>query len=241
MSEYIKNPLYGKRVAFDGDSICCGSVEKGYAPWANIIGDGNSMIWKNYAVGGGTVTAEVYVAATGKRRHWVCRSIDKIKEENPELDYLILEGGTNDADLFKDEPQKVGGFAPEDFSGNYDDTTFSGALETLFFKAISYYPMTKIGYIVAPKMVGVDASYIPAARRRRYFERAIEICKKWGVPYLDLWECCPLNPRLKCFFDPSLTREENQARGMAYMDGQHLSAEGYRIVSPTIEAWMRSL
>ena len=241
MSEYIKNPLYGKRVAFDGDSICQGCPRENRVPWANLIGEANSMIWKNYGVGGGTITAEVYVASTGARRHWVSRCIDKIKAENPELDYLILEGGTNDADLFKAEPEKLGEFLPTDYSGEYDDTTFSGALESLFYKAVSYYPNTKIGYIVAQKMCGTDGDYAPAERRRRYFLRAIEICKKWGIPYLDLWECCPLNPRLRCFFDPDISVAENIAAGKAYMDGQHLTAVGYAIVVPTIEAWMRTL
>ena len=241
MSEFIKKPLFEKRVVFDGDSICQGCPKEDRTPWANIIGERNSMQWKNYGVGGGTVTAEVYVESTGAARHWVSRCIDRIKAENPELDYLILEGGTNDADLFKNEPCRLGGFAPEDFSGNYDDTTFTGALESLFFKAISYYPLAKIGYIVAPKMVGVDGSYIPAARRRRYFDRAVEICKKWGIPCLDLWENCQLNPALKCYFDPSVTVAENIAAGRAYMDGQHLTAVGYEFVSTAIESWMRSL
>ena len=137
--EYTENRLWGKRVVFDGDSICQGCVPENRTPWANRIGEKNGMEWYNYGIGGGTVTAEVYVASTGAPRHWVCRSIDKIHEKHPELDFLILEGGTNDADLFVSEAERLGGFIAEDFSGNYDDTTFCGALETLFFKATSYY------------------------------------------------------------------------------------------------------
>ena len=239
--EFMKNPLYGKKIVFDGDSICHGNLECGRIPWANLIGEANAMEWYNYGIGGGTITAEVYVEATGKRRHWVSRNIDKIHELHPELDYLILEGGTNDADLFVNTPERLGSYKPTDYSGNYDDTTFSGALETLFFKATAYYPNARVGYIVAPKMVGINGSYVPADRRRKYFIRAIEICKKWGIPYIDLWERSQLNPALKCYYDPSVSYEENVAAGRAYMDGQHLTAVGYQLVTPAIESWIASL
>ena len=241
MSEFIKNELYGKTVAFDGDSICQGSVAAGRLPWANLIGDANEMVWKNYGIGGGTITAEVYVASTGAKRHWVTRTIDQIYEQNPTLDYLILEGGTNDADLFKDQPERFGEYSPLDFSGSYDDTTFTGALESLFFKATKYYPTAKLGYIVAQKMGMTNGGCGADDRRRKFFIRAIEICKKWGIPYLDLWERSPLNPHLVCYFDPNLSIDENETQGKCYVDGQHLTALGYRRISSTIESWMRTL
>ena len=235
----MENKLYGKTVIFNGDSICAG--REGCGSWATRIAEWNSLsACKNYAIGGGIIS-EGLCYQSGAPRHSVSGSLEKMHEEYPNADYIVIEGGTNDADLFKDQPSRLGGFAPEDFSGNYDDTTFSGALESLFYKAISYYPLAKIGYIVAPKMVGVDGSYIPAARRRRYFDRAVEICKKWGIPCLDLWENCQLNPALKCYFDPSVSVEENIAAGRAYMDGQHLTAVGYEFVSTAIESWMRTL
>ena len=88
------------------------------------------MSWHNFGIGGGTITAEVYSLVTGKPKHWVCRNIDNIHNEVPELDYLI----------------------PEDYSEQYDDTTFCGAVETLFFKALNYYPNAKIGFTIAPKI-----------------------------------------------------------------------------------------
>ena len=69
----------------------------------------------------------------------------------------------------------------------------------------------------------------------------MEICKKWGIPYLDLWDGCPLNPRLKVYYDETLSTEENAQAGKAYVDGQHLSKIGYDIVSTKIEAWIRTL
>lgn len=231
-----------KIIVFDGDSMCQASSEaKGTKErgWAYRIGTKNQMNWHNFGIGGGTITAEVYSLVTGKPKHWVCRNIDNIHNEVPELDYLILEGGTNDADLLRDNPERFGEIIPEDYSGQYDDTTFCGAVETLFFKALNYYPNAKIGFIIAPKM-GVDDDN-EIHYRRVFFLTIIEICKKWGVPYIDLWECCPINPKLKVYYDDSLSLEENVAAGKAYVDGQHLSKVGYDIITPKIDAWIKTL
>jgi lysophospholipase L1-like esterase len=89
--------LKNKTVVFDGDSICHATTEpKPYRGWAYRIGTKYDMDWHNFGIGGGTITTELYYAS-GEPRHWVCRSIDSIHEQFPTLDYLILEGGTNDA------------------------------------------------------------------------------------------------------------------------------------------------
>ena len=236
--------LFGKTIVFDGDSICDGSrtaVNGERVAWAGIIGCDYGMDWYNYSRGGATVTAEMYQESTGIARHWLSRFIDTIKERHESLDYLILEGGTNDSDLIGVESPKFGSFDLGDYSGNYDDTTFTGALETLFYKATSYYPGAKIGYIVAQKMGPHEGSYGPDYHRRAYFLRAIEVCKKWGIPYLDLWERSPLNPSLRCYWDPSMNKEENIAAGKAYFDGQHLTPHGYEMISGAIAEFIKSL
>ena len=243
---YIENHLYGKTIVFDGDSICHATSETNETinrGWAYRIGEKNGMKWFNYAISGGTVTAEMYAQIQGKEtpRHWVSRSIDRIKEKHEHIDYLIVEGGTNDADLLGIGSRKFGEFDPADFSGNYDDSTFTGAFESLFYKAINYYPTAKIGYIVAHRMGRPDIGYGPNFKRRHYFLRAIEVCKKWGVPYLDLWEKSTINPSLKVHYDPKLSVEENIKAGTPLMDGQHLTGVGYDMVSPMIEAFIRSL
>lgn len=230
-------------IVFDGDSICHAgrtAVNGEYVGWAARVGDALSMEWYNYARGGATITAEMY--AKGEvARHWISRSIDKIHDLHPTLDYLILEGGTNDADLLDIGSARFGELDLSDYSGNYDDTTFTGGLESLFFKALNYYPRVKIGYIVAQKMGLPGGGYGKDYKRRHYFLRAIEVCKKWGVPYLDLWEGSPMNPSLVCYYDPNLSAEENTKAGKAYFDGQHLTEVGYDILSDRIRSFVASL
>lgn len=225
------NPLVGKKVVFDGDSIChgtsVGSVDSTYGyGWAGRIGVANKMEWTNKGRSGGVITKGL----TG--RHCLCDNIDIIHNEVPTLDYLILEGGTNDADLLGEEG--LGTYDANDYGGTYDATTFSGALETLFYKAINYYHGAKIGYIVAHKM----PSDTP---RRGFFDRAVEICEKWGIPYIDLWHSSPLNSKLTVHWDKTLDAQGNIDAGKMYTDGQHLTAVGYDIITPKIEAWMKAL
>ena len=85
-------------------------------------------------------------------------------------------------------------------------------------------------------------SEITFENRRFYFYRAVEICRKWGIPCLDLWHSCYLNPFLTWMHDPTKTPEENQAENTCmYIDGQHLTARGYDITADRIESWLLRL
>ena len=244
------NPLYKRQAVFDGNSICDApseqntweTIPKNLRGWAGRILSENEMTGANVGVSGGTITAELYAGSPPVPRHWLCRYIDTIHNDYPDLDYLILEGGTNDADLLAGDDAKFGTLDLSDYSGSYDDTTFTGALDSLFYKAINYYPYAKIGYIVAQKMgqssTGYDADH---NNRRKFFQRAIEVCIKWGIPYIDLWDECPLNPNLIIYYDSAKTAQENRDAEKAYIDGQHLTAYGYDLISPSINAWMKTL
>ena len=235
------NPLQGKKLVCDGDSICAassanGGIYRGYG-WCGRIGEKNNMTWHNCGVGGGTI-------ATGTNSsHNLSTYIDTIHALYPTLDYLILEGGTNDAD--QDVPAgnpKISDYNIGDSETAYDTSTFYGALNMLFYKATKYYPKNKIGFIIAQKM-GDDGSGYAAStnKRRQYFDMCIEICIKWGIPYIDLWNMGQLVPRANVFYNRSMTSQQNWDNGYAYSDGQHLTNVGYDIITPKIEAWMRML
>lgn len=221
------SPLNGKTAVFDGDSICDASADS-LGGWAGRISANNAMQYHNYAVGGGTI-----VSIDGK--YCIGGNIDTIHSAYPSLDYLILEGGTNDADRLGETG--LGTFSATDYGGNYDTATFSGAFETLLYKAVSYYPTAKIGYIVAQKMGRNGGDAI----RRAYFDRAVELCQKWGIPYIDLWHGSHLNTAIVSHWNPALSKEENVAAGSLYSDGQHLTSIGYEVITPKIEAWMKTL
>lgn len=235
--------LHGKTAIFDGDSICHGTsvgdvTEPTYGyGWAGRIGIANNMIWHNYGINGGVITSASNPSCTGL--HSVVDNIDTLHTEYPNADFIVFEGGTNDADHLGDateDPTVLGTFSPTDFSGTYDPTTFSGALDTIFYKATNYWKGKAIGFIVAQKM-GTNHQ----ANRKAFMDRAMDICEKWGIPYINLWDGCYLNPYNPNCWKSSNTAQENRDQGYLYTDGQHLTAKGYDYISPMIEDWMKSL
>lgn len=222
--------LLGKKIVFDGDSICRGAEDTtpGNA-YPQRVGDSAGMEWYNVGVSGGTIAVVSGVS------HNLCTYIDTLHNSHPTLDYLILEGGTNDADRIPDEL----GTLSDNFDGVYDTSTFYGGIETLFYKAINYYPSKKIGFIVAMKMDSIIEGRME--NRRAFFDAAIIACKKWGIPYLDLWNTCIMNPRLTVYYDPDISKEANISAGKFYADGQHPTAAGYDFLSPIIKDWIAGL
>lgn len=238
---YSENKLCGKTVIWNGDSICQGSSRWG--TWADRIAAKNELkAWKNYGIGGGTVAENPPPFQSGKARHSVCATLDQMYEEFPDADYIILEGGTNDADLLGritegTVAERFGDFLPDDYSGNYDRDTFCGALESIFCRATNHWRGKKICFIVAQKM-GLN---LPTVKNRyAYFAAAMKICQKWGIPYLNLWDGCYLNPRLPHMYDPNKSVEENEQISL-YKDGQHLTAAGYDFTSDIIDSWLKTL
>lgn len=243
------NPLYGKTVLFNGDSICASATDTEHnLAWAGRIMNHNSMNGKNYAVMGGTISSNNY-RNDSSAYHWISASVDTMYSENPNADYIIFEGGTNDADLLGsiingNTSERLGTFSLDDFSGNYDMNTFCGAFENLCYKATNYWTGRKIGYVVAYKMAGqsgLSSGYTKEkSNRRAYFDIAMQICEKWGIPVLNLWDNCYMNPSNVACYDPSLSETENKATKMIY-DGQHPATKGYEYIYPIIESWMQTL
>ena len=233
--------LSGKKILFDGDSICIGRRETGN--WATRITERFSAVCPCYAAGGGTITENPPRFKAGGERHSVSASLERLHAEHPDADYLLIEGGTNDADLLGNaaagEESRLGSYTDFDFSGSYDRDTFCGALESIFFRATQLFPDKKIGYIVAQKMGRGESSF---KNRRHYFLAAIGICRKWGIPYIDLWETSYLNPNLPWMYDPTHTPEENLTDNRGYyFDGQHLTARGYDLTAELIGNWLLML
>lgn len=238
-SEDLKqdNGLFGKTALFLGDSICAGttvgedSESYGYG-WAGLIGEENHMTWGNYGRNGGTIVSVESVA----EERWLTTQMSLALTEHAAADFVIFEGGCNDADILGEDGL---GEISDDFT-TFDTATFSGAMESLILGLLTNWPDAKLGYIVAQKMG--NAPYTSAGSlRRRYFDRAVEICEKWGIPVLDLWKTSPLNPAVSLHYNSALTAEEALTAGVYYTDGQHLTQMGYNRITPQIEAFMRCL
>lgn len=233
--------MLGKTIIWNGDSICQGTQRDGC--WAKIISEKYSMVSKNYAVGGGTIAQGLPKLKSGNERYSISRTVDLMYEEYPDADYVIFEGGTNDADLLGfivdgEENAFLGKVDPSYFGEEYDKNTFAGALESIFSRAVRYWTDKKIGFIIAQKM-GMDKEEF--LNRRKYFDTAAEICKKWGIPCLDLWNGCHLNPYVEEMYPIDENGRSKDVTKGFYTDGQHLNANGYEYTALIIEKWLLSL
>lgn len=215
------NPLDKKTILFTGDSICAGFIDNGDGTygeqygWAEIIKENNpSITMKNYGAGGTTIAT---LDTTTKS---ILQRLDTMHTEYPEADWIVLEGGVNDCYSSKIELGDV----TQDYSSSLDVTTFCGALESLFKKSIEYWPGKKICFIVTFKVP-------TAVNFKSYMDKAKEICEKWSIPYIDLYS----NSGLEFNVDYI---KNNYSYGQG---GLHPNIEGYKIITPKIEAWMKSL
>lgn len=215
------NPLYAKTVLFTGDSICAGFIDNGDGTygkqygWAEIIKENNpSITMKNYGASGTTVAT--FDTATNS----ILQRLDTMYTEYPEADWIVLEGGVNDCYSSKVELGNI----TQGYTSSLDTTTFCGALESLFKKSIEYWPGKKICFIVTFKVP-------TAVNFKSYMDKAKEICEKWSIPYIDLYSKSGLEFNVDYI-------KNNYSYGQG---GLHPNVEGYKIITPKIEAWMKSL
>lgn len=212
----VANPLYKKVIAFTGDSICEGRENNG-GGYAKIIGERNNMTVQNLGVSGGKIT-------TGTTSFCISESVLNMRED---ADYVILEGGVNDMAM-----DNLGTIS-NNFTATLDTTTFCGAFEQMIKSAIARFPGKKIGYIAVHRLKQwAPDEYNTLHQNTGYYEAAISICKKWGIPVCNLTINCP-------------SLYENDSLKQAYTtnaDGWHPNEEGYKkYYVPKIEAWLKTL
>lgn len=224
----------GKLVAVFGDSIAFGSGNGGFGVGEYLVKDMGFEL-KKYAIGGARVG---YKAG----KHWLVDQVKQAIAENLQPDLIIFNGFTNDCyipeDGSSDKPDVPLGEISEGFDG-FDiqkvtkDMTFSRCFEEILYTFLTAYPKAKIIFF-RPHNMGRRGREI----QKIYGERAIELCKKWGVPYVDLYEESGLNTFLPVHRDMFTCDSYGWGRG----DSTHPNALCYELkYMPLIEAKIKSL
>lgn len=220
--EPVEDPLEGKSVLFVGDSICEALCEwsngrwpygKDIVGWAGRIIYGHNMTGKNLGRSGASLSN--------------CRGANTVinqlaQEKNNTYDYVIMHGGANDA--WDSAPV---GEMTEGFNDSYDLTTFAGGLEDMFRYAKENFPNAQLGFIInfqIPK-----GTYGRLSDMSEYMDLAIQICEKWGIPYLDLYHDEDFNKELKVTTNTYLH------------DYIHPNGEGYDVIAPHVDTWLQTV
>ena len=224
-SKSSDNPLKGKTVAFDGDSICYGVGASG--GYGSIIAERNNMTYQNLGIGGGTIASGTYSGES--QRHWICQSVENLRAD---ADYIILEGGVNDASL-----GVTLGSLSEGYSRTLHEETFYGAFESMLRKTLVRFKGKKIGYIFVHQMT--ENFRITNEKEGSYYWAARKCCEKWGIPFCDLNVSCPA---FGLFNNDNQALMELRTKYTYNGDGWHPNEEGYKkYYCDKIEAWMKTL
>ena len=211
-SQEIKSALAGKKIVYDGDSICSSwgeSINGGSYP--KIIADTVDGTYDNQGVGGG-----VFIS------HDTSHSIvDNLTNLPTDGDLYCFEGGVNDYSI----AAPLGSFSPTDYNTELDTTTFCGAVEQVCRYSMEKFVGKPICFIIVHKCP--YCAFVPndiGLTFDDYRQKMIGILEKYSIPYYDAFKESGLNGMNEVHKANYFIIDEKSGTG----DGWHPNEEGYR-------------
>lgn len=212
------NPYKGKTIVGFGDSV--------FAGWGWKEGTGiiqplkekyPDATWINKAESGANM------AVTSSPAHTPI--VNQITTYTGAADAIIFDGGVNDIN----NSIPIGSIE-SGYDASYNTGTFCGAMESALQYIMDRYPLAVKLYII-PHSFAKDNSYVDSI-----YSKAIEICEKWNMPYLDMRVYSQI--AMTSANKDKYTRNVNSGVG----DGVHPVESWYRtFYSPVIDQKLRSL
>ena len=164
----VVNPYKNKTGVVFGDSIMAGwGWKEGTGIIQPLKEKYPDATWINKAESGANM------AVTSSPTHTPI--VNQITSYTGAADAIIFDGGVND----KNNGISIGSITAG-YDATYDTSTFCGALERSLQYIMDRYPLAVKLYII-PHSFGKDNSFLDSI-----YEKAIEICKKWNMPHLDM-------------------------------------------------------
>ena len=172
-----KDPFKGKSLLVVGDMVTVGAKTDGgdLRGWAEIVAEERGMTVKNAA----NVEAAVSAAAGTSQ---ISAQIEA--EKGNSYDFVLIEGGVNDAVKAVDIGRIVSKSAAETKDEDLDKETYAGGYEYLLKKAKEAFPDAVVGCVIAGRMTSQKGC---VSDMRRFAQTVSLAGKKWGVPVLDLY------------------------------------------------------
>lgn len=218
IDETLTNPYKNKTIVAFGDSILAGwGWKEGTGIIQPLKEKYTDAVWINKAESGANM------AVTSNPSHTPI--VTQIKNYTGAADAIIFDGGVNDIN----SSIPVGSIE-SGYDASYNTRTFCGALESALQHIMDRYPLAVKLYII-PHSFAKDNSYVDSI-----YSKAIEICDKWNMPYLDMRKCSQIAMTSKN--KSKYTRNANSGVG----DGVHPVESWYRtFYSPVIDQKLRNL
>ena len=170
----INLPLEGKTIYAFGDSIVAGHQYQ-KAGFAEFVAAAEGMSIQKFAVNGATVLDADYEGGQ------IAAQLEKAPAECP--DYILFDGGTNDAEYILNNPDvQYGEVTDSKDPASFDTATFAGAFESLVYQLQEKYPDAQLVYTAVHKLGSRDNDVQEKLR-------AVELaaCEKYGVAVADVY------------------------------------------------------
>ena len=165
---FSSSPYKDKTIVAFGDSIVAGwGWKEGTGIIQPLKEKYPDATWINKAESGANM------AVTSGPAHTPI--VNQITSYTGAADAIILNGGVND----KNNGLPIGSIETN-YDASYNTSTFCGALERSLQYIMDRYPLAVKLYII-PHSFAKDNSYVDSI-----YSKAIEICDKWNMPYLDM-------------------------------------------------------
>jgi uncharacterized protein YjdB len=218
VSEEVINPYKGKTIVAFGDSIMAGwGWKEGTGVVQPLKETYPDATWINEAESG----ANFAITSNPERTPIVTQ----IRSYTGAADAIIFDGGVNDIN----NSIPIGSIE-SGYDASYNTATFCGAFESALQYIMDTYPLAVKLYII-PHSFAKDNSYINSI-----MSKAIEICEKWNMPYLDMRKYAQIAMTSKN--KGKYTRNANSGVG----DGVHPTEPWYRtFYSPVIDQQLQFL
>ena len=218
IDETLTNPYKDKTTVVFGDSVLAGwGWKEGTGIIQPLKEKYTDAVWINKAESGANM------AVTSNPSHTPI--VTQIKNYTGAADAIIFDGGVND----KNNGIAIGSITAG-YDATYDTRTFCGSLESSLQYIMDRYPLAVKLYLI-PHSFGKDNSYLDSI-----YEKAIEICDKWNMPYLDMRKCSQIAMTSKN--KSKYTYNPNSKKG----DGVHPNETWYRtFYCPVIDQTLQNL
>lgn len=216
----ITSVLTGKTVYIAGDSIAYGEGSVG--GYGKRLAEKYGMAFVNEAVSGATLAPNITDNVNGGIRTCISTVVTS-STALAKADYILLEGGVNDA--WNNAPV---GTLTDGFAATYDETTMTGALEKMLEFLAKNHSDKRVAYVFPHG--GLFAS--SENWYKTYKPAILAALKKWGVPYVDIEECAP----------PMGAHGVSELSDKYTLDGTHPNKAGYeRFYMEPIAALLKRL
>lgn len=213
-----QSPLTGKKIVYDGDSICESRIGNDNVNlnngggYAKLIADRVSGRYENHAVGGSLLAEWNGLECL----------VNRISELPTDGDLYCFEGGIND--FWNGVRLGTDTYHEYEYGGIPRDTTsVLGALDYIFYYATTHFVGKPICFVISHHIVDPDDTGDGDYTYQELHDAIVKVCKKWAIPYYDAYYTSGLCGKNEVQSNAYLT-----ANASGTGDGCHPNEEGYK-------------